>query len=327
MQTINNDITNTRTEPQSNWTCRLDDYSVLTVSGADAQTFLQGQTTCDFKQLKTNHWTMGALCNPKGRVISVFYALSTETCFLLIIPSTMLEIVHNRLKMFVLRSDVEIKNETERLQLIGFSIESDNINQIKLPGGNAICSVNSQSILRCHSKQEQPDQYLMLCEADAVKATFQQFINLGLTICDKSVWHQQEIRNGIPTINQQTSEAFTPQMLNLDLLNAISFEKGCYTGQEVVARTQHLGTLKRRMFELSCSSRIEVEPGTPIFSASAQNQGSVGQVTCSVKSEHGLMMLAVLQKSAIHTPDLIINTPDAKAVTIVTSFDPALTLA
>ena len=91
MQSTTNDVTTVQSKQPDHWACAINDYAVLAVNGADAQSLLQGQTTCDFKQLKSDHWTMGALCNPKGRVITTFKALATDSGFLLIIPVSMIE--------------------------------------------------------------------------------------------------------------------------------------------------------------------------------------------------------------------------------------------
>lgn len=311
------------------WVCAINDYDILTVNGADSQSLLQGQTTCDFKQLKPNHWTMGALCNPKGRVITTFKALTADSGFLLIVPASMMEAVCNRLKMYVLRSDVTVTDDSEHWRLIGFSSDSNSLGQMALPSENNVTKDGSNYFLDCHCVDDQPSRYLILTKADCADDTFQQLASQGLTSTDVETWNQHEILNGIPTISPPITEAFTPQMLNLDLLNAISFEKGCYTGQEVVARTQHLGTLKRRMVGLTCAAEVIPEPGARIFSKSSQTQDSVGQIvrcasglSSSSISDNQSVMLAVLQTSAMHSTDLYVETPDTIALVITNIFDP-----
>lgn len=342
MQSPTNDTKITQFEQPDHWACPVNDYGILAVNGADSQTFLQGQTTCDFKQLNADSWIMGALCSPKGRVIATFKAVVTDSGFLLIVPVTMMETVCNRLKMYVLRSDVTLTDASEHWRLIGFSVDSNRLDQIALPSENNVTKVDSNYFLGCHSMEGQPPRYLMLTQTDHVDNAFQLLISLGLTSTDSETWSQHEIANGMPTITPQISEAFTPQMLNLDLLDAISFEKGCYTGQEIIARTQHLGTLKRRMVELTCAAGVSLEPGARIFSGFSHTQGqaqdqsrdSVGQIVRSTSgcSSHSVLdnqsesvMLAVLQKSAIDSTDLFIETPDSArektAVTITKFFD------
>ncbi|MEE9344112.1 MAG: hypothetical protein V3U88_00735, partial [Methylococcales bacterium] len=287
------------------------------------------QTTCDFKQLKSDHWTMGALCNPKGRVITTFKALATDSGFLLIIPVSMIETVCKRLKMYILRSDVTVTDDSEQWRLIGFSSDLNSLDQIALPSTNNVTKNGDNYFLGCHNRDGQPSRYLILAKADCADDTFQQLSSLGLPSSDAELWNQHEIANSVPIITPPIAETFTPQMLNLDLLNAISFEKGCYTGQEIVARTQHLGTLKRRMVELTCTAELTPEPGTRIFSKSSQTQDSVGQIVrsasglsnCSI-SDNQSVMLAVLQTSAMHSTDLYLESSETATLVITSIFDP-----
>ncbi len=306
----------------NHWMCDVNDFGVLAVTGSDAYSFLQGQTTCDFKQLNSDTWIMGALCNPKGRVISIFYAVATESGFLLIVPVSTLNIVLNRLTMFILRSDVTLADVTTQWHMIGFSLSPATTCPFSLPPARGVISQSDRYLLQCHSTNKQPKRYLILCREKRLKETLSQLEHMELTNTDSTEWHLHEIANGIPVITEKTSEIFIPQMLNLDLLNAISFEKGCYTGQEIVARTQHLGTLKRRMFVLAGSSQSPAEPGTIIVSQSNQAQHRVGQVVRSAVSGKQLIMLAVILKSAAGLTDLCINTPEASALSMMTSFDP-----
>ena len=329
MQSTTNDVTTVQSKQPDHWACAINDYAVLAVNGADAQSLLQGQTTCDFKQLKSDHWTMGALCNPKGRVITTFKALATDSGFLLIVPVSMIETVCKRLKMYILRSDVTVTDDNEHWRLIGFSSDLNSLDQIALPSANNVTKNGDSYFLGCHNRDGQPSRYLILTKTDCADDSFQQLTSLGLTSTDAETWNQHEILNGTPTISPPITEAFTPQMLNLDLLNAISFEKGCYTGQEVVARTQHLGTLKRRMVGLTCAAEVIPEPGTRIFSKSSQIQDSVGQIVRSASgfsnssiSDNQSVMLAVLQTSAMHSTDLYFETPDTTALVIANIFDP-----
>ena len=153
----------------------------------------------------------------------------------------MMETVCNRLKMYILRSDVSLIDDSQHWRVIGFSCSSNRLDQGALPPTNRITRNGDIVFLCCHSINDQPPRYLMLTKTDRADNNFQELVSLGLSSADSETWHHHEIANGIPTITPSISEAFTPQMLNLDLLNAVSFKKGCYTGQEVVARTQHLG--------------------------------------------------------------------------------------
>ena len=158
----------------------------LAITGNDAPTFLQGQTTCDVNENK-----LGAFCNPKGRVISTFVLLKNENDFVLILPKSLFTTIQERLQRYKLRAKVEI-TET-------------NLPEFTLP-------------------------------------------------------------ENMPWLCPETSEQFIPQWLNLDTLGGISFTKGCYTGQEIVARTHYLGEVKRRLFVARCETNFDIEPNC-LFSA------------------------------------------------------------
>lgn len=311
---------------QNNWFCNNNDFGVLAISGNDSEGFLQGQTTCDFKRLNPETWTMGALCNPKGRVISTFHALATDAGFLLLVPASMLKIIQNRLSMYILRSDVNITDDTAHWQIVGFSASRNKLNEINLPSENGAIVEQDYITLHCHSISGQPPRYLTLYKPESTVNFVEKLTNYGLTRTDLSVWRQHEVLNGAPIITKNVSECFIPQMINLDLLNAISFEKGCYTGQEIIARTQHLGTLKRRMFGLVSLSQTVPEPGTLICSQSRQTQDNAGQVVQSATTGNNIIILAVLQLSAIQLSDLCLADSERSPVSVVASFDPELTL-
>ena len=172
MQSTTNDVTTVQSKQPDHWACAISDYGVFAVNGADAQSLLQGQTTCDFKQLKSDHWTMGALCNPKGRVITTFKALATDSGFLLIVPVSMIETVCKRLKMYILRSDVTVTDTSEHWRLIGLSSDLNSLDQIVLPSTNNVTKNGSIYFLGCHCIDGQPSRYLILTKADCVDDCF-----------------------------------------------------------------------------------------------------------------------------------------------------------
>ena len=138
--------------------------------------------------------------------------------------------------------------------------------------------------------------------ADAVKAQLSETLDQA----DLNEWLLGQIRAGIGQVMPQTRELFIPQMLNLQAVGGVSFKKGCYTGQEIVARMQYLGKLKRRLYRLSLDSAQMPEPGTPLFSPS--HSSSIGEVVIAAKADQVIELLAVLQAEAADSGDVHLGT-------------------
>lgn len=182
------------------------DLGVLSVTGEDAATFLQGQTTCDIYAIAEHKTQLGAFCNPKGKVVAVFVIAKTSDGFLLVLPKSLLVTIQELLQRYKLRSKVEFA-EMENLPVTRF-LKNTNV---------------------------------------------------------KTPW-----------ILPETSEQFIPQMLKLDQMGAVSFSKGCYTGQEIVTRTHYLGEVKRQLNLALCEpSASGILPNLEIFDENGDLVGSV----------------------------------------------------
>lgn len=227
--------------------CDLSHMSLLELDGADAVSFLQGQVTNDVKQLDGSNAHYSAYCSPKGRMLALFLAFSHNGHLHLQMPKLLIEPIAKRLKMYVLRSKVSIQDMSEQTFKFGISghqapallakhfpslpqqplqlITHSNVTVMRLPGNLP--------------------RYEILSDMEHVTALWRSLTE-HCKVADADYWEWLEIQAGIPEIYPATQEEFVPQMLNLDLLNAINFKKGCYTGQEIVARTHYLGTVKRR---------------------------------------------------------------------------------
>ena len=235
-----------------NTLCDLSHLGLLEISGADATTFLQGQVTNDVKLLAINnaaHWS--AYCTPKGRMLALFLAFSHTNHIHLQFNRTLIEPIMKRLKMYVMRANVEIKDVSN--SLIKFGMNGPEAASILARGyaniptnDYALTHVDDCTILKLPAIAGHQRFEIITSEtnAEAVWNT----LKTHCKVVGKPCWDWLEIQAGIPDITPKTQEQFVPQMLNLDTLNGINFKKGCYTGQEIVARTHYLGTVKRRTF-------------------------------------------------------------------------------
>lgn len=227
--------------------------ATLTVSGLDAAAFLQGQLTCNVQELTASQAHIAALCNAKGRAVATFIIAKTGDAFLLILPVELLETVRQRLGKYVLRADVRLTDSSDDYCLIGLAGVDT--------GGNALFSIDAQVPLCINLKARK----LLIASPEQAVAIWNERLAQGFQPADSCRWRYLDILSGLPWLTTATSEAFVPQMLNLDKLGGISFTKGCYTGQEIIARTHYLGKSKRALLIAEADTPNTPEPYAELF--------------------------------------------------------------
>ncbi|HEY8218913.1 MAG TPA: folate-binding protein, partial [Methylobacter sp.] len=260
---------------------------VLTVSGVDAAKFLQGQITCNINDITAIKSSLGAMCNPKGRVITTFLLIKNGDDFLMVLPKELLAAVKKRLQMYVLRSKLTLTDSSDKLCLIGLC------DQAQQSGGVAeqrFATSNQGNIV-----VDFQNRSLVVAEANNAQALWEEQVKLGFQPEGSAQWRYLDLLSGIPWLTVETSEEFIPQMLNLDKLGGISLTKGCYTGQEIVARTHYLGKAKREMFLAECDVLSPPGPNTAIIDDSTGAEQSLGKVLYAQKKQDACKMLVVLQ--------------------------------
>jgi len=262
----------------------LSDLAIIRARGADALSFLDGQLTNDLRPLDSHHHVLAAYCNPKGRAIALLRIWRDGEDLLLLLPASLAPGVLDRLRRYVLRAKVSLTHDESlsALGLVGpkaveivasFTHATAPVpGQLVNAGGIAflaIAGVAPRYIVVGSSAARQ--EVWARCQTDAVPA--------GVRL-----WKWHDIQVGLPTVRPETTEAFVPQMLNLDTLGGISFNKGCYPGQEIVARMHYLGKLKQRLYRLSFPGHVIATPGTEIFAPHFGDQAA-GTVVESVSIE------------------------------------------
>ena len=230
-------------------------YEFVTVTGPDAKAFLQGQVTCDVEKLSKNNALAGAICNLKGRVIADFLlVLDGEDCVLRT-QSGMAVIIKNTLAKYAIFSKVELFTETRFTKVLGVMTDEDEAfltkNIEKVPECSLSCHISAQAILvRIPGK----DKRLEVWVHDE-----KRFEDWGIDhdFDSEESWNKKDILQGLIHVSPQLSEEHTPQALNYDLSGIIDFSKGCYTGQEIIARMHYRGSAKKRLSLLLSNSLIE----------------------------------------------------------------------
>jgi folate-binding protein YgfZ len=284
----------------------LSNLAVINVSGADAEKFLQGQFTNDVKQLTASKAQRSAWCSAKGRVLSSFYLAKTPAGnYSLILPQDAVETLLKRLRMFVLRADVKF-SIAEDCALLGVMGEGSAALLQAVLGSEIATQALSYSsteewqVLCTH---ESPLRYLVYGKVEVLQKLWLQAVAQQFIPSASSAWELLDILSGIPQIKPELSDEFIPQMLNWEVLEGMSFKKGCYAGQEIIARTQYLGALKRRLFLVKFASTQLPALGENILVP--EDTQSVGKVVNVQLHPAGYALgLAVLQLSHAEATNL-----------------------
>lgn len=270
---------------------------ILCVAGADAQRFLQGQLTCDVNLLPDPGSTLGARCNPKGRIQSSFRLLrQAQDTFLLALHKDVLESQSSDLGKYAVFFKARISDASN--QWIRFGLWGPQAAQALQHAGFSAPEQTDQ-VSRCALgvviRVPGQERYEVWLAAETALSTL-DLMQAFAPAQSLNAWLLLQIRNGLGEVQGATRESFIPQMLNLQLFGAVSFRKGCYTGQEIVARMQYLGKLKRRMFRLLLTGDQMLPAGAVIVS---QADGrALGEVVLSARAGAQVETLAVLQKDA-----------------------------
>ena len=296
----------------------LSSHSLIRVHGNDATTFLQGQLSNDIQLVDESHSQLSAYCNPKGRMLSIFRILMQNEHYLLQLPAPLLDTILTRLRMYVLRASVNLVSADEELQRIGVAgPKAAAIIDRQLgivPEDDMTCIAEGDLIvLRLPGIQPRFEIVTTLATAKRLWDRLGQDCRPVGT----PSWAWLDIMAGLPNIYRETSEAFIPQMTNLEILGGVSFSKGCYTGQEIVARMQYLGKLKQRMYRAHVFTTEQVpRPGDTIHTPDRPSQtvGTIVDTRCSPES--GYDMLAVIYKSSVQEGSLYLSGDQEARLTI-----------
>ncbi|MEQ1531564.1 MAG: folate-binding protein [Methylococcales bacterium] len=285
--------------------------AVLTVHGKDAAIFLQGQITCNIHDISESQSSIAAMCNAKGRVISTFILVKSGDAFLLLLPTELLEIVRKRLQMYVLRSDVVLLDSSDALCVIGVSDAGSRQHE------QAFAASQQNAVVI--NLTAQSDRFLMISPPQQAVSIWTDYVNTrGFVPTSSARWRYLDILSGLPWLTQLTSEEFIPQMLNLDKLGGISFNKGCYTGQEVVARTHFLGQVKRDMHLAEAATEWAPEPNTNVINELDGELKVVGKVLGAQVQDGLCKMLIVLQADDSHSNTLKLDNRNRDSITLLT---------
>jgi folate-binding protein YgfZ len=290
----------------ASWIAPLTDLGLIAAAGADAAHFLHNQLTNDVENLGPGEARLAGYCSPKGRLLASLLIWKNADAIVLQLPRALLPAIRKRLQMFVLRSKVTLSDlSTDKVVLglsgpaVGAALEPWFPLLPDAPYGKTENAAGT--LLRL------PDalgaRYQWIAPLAVAKSAWPALAEM-LEPLGAAVWRLSEIEAGMPRITPATQEQFVPQMINFEAIGGVNFKKGCYPGQEIVARSQYLGKLKRRMLPATVDTE-EVQAGAEVFSSSDLEQpcGMVvnaesrvpGQAECLVE-----IKTAVLEQGTVH---------------------------
>jgi hypothetical protein len=291
----------------------LDELGSLRFEGPDAATFLQGQLSSDVAALDAGAWQRSSYSSPKGRVLANLLAWrpadGAAADFRALLAVDLAATIAKRLRMFVLRARVTIREDQRTLVGIAGPRAAQAVHAAL---GVAPASGRVVAFDRGHALGL-PDGRVLVDAAPGQLEGVLAALDAHATRADAATWRFARIRAGVPLITAATSDQFVPQALNWEVLGGVSFGKGCYPGQEIVARMQYLGRLKERLFAF----RLPAQPpaaGTRLYAASFADQPCGTVIDAAPHPDGGAALLAVAQRSAVDSDTLHLGSLDGPAL-------------
>lgn len=270
--------------------CRLGQFTTLRVSGPDAQSFLQNLLSNDIRNVSATQAQLSSFNTAKGRMLATFLIWRDADDYLLQLPATLSEALRKKLSMYVLRAKVKITDASNEIISLGLSGSQQILPEgcLELPP----LGVSHSTELGCSIIRLGDARFQLNTTPEQAKTLWQTLAGEAKPVGSRC-WDWLNIRAGTPVIQPETQEQFVPQMANLDLIGGINFKKGCYPGQEIVARMHYLGKLKRRMYLAHVES--VALPGDELFSAEMEGQACGMIANAAPAPGGGYDVLAVVQ--------------------------------
>ena len=296
--------------------CPLMHLGLMACDGDDAQAFLHGQLSNDVKILAPECSEYAAYCTAKGRMLANFLLWRDDRTYFLQLARSLLPAIQKRLTMYVMRSKVKLSDAGESYVVLGLAGKA---------AANALRALFPVIPQQAHEVVHDPlhgtlialpgSRFQLVAKAETAAHLWRE-LTVTLTAVGTPCWEWLEIRNGIPLLTPPTQEQFVPQMANMELLGAVNFKKGCYPGQEIIARTQHLGEIKRRMALAHVAGPMMPQPGDALFGAAADEPAIGMVVNAQVAPEGGYDLLAVLHVGSADAGDVHLMSVDGPVLSM-----------
>ena len=287
----------------------LSHFGLIGFSGEDTQTFLQGQLTNDVRQVNATQSQYSSYCTPKGRMLASFLVWQNADSHFIQLPAELQASIQKRLAMFVMRAKVKVRDASE--EFIRFGMAGDEAEALlrthfqTLPGAaQEVVHLEHSSVIRL------PGNRFEIIAHPQHAAPLWDALSKAATPVGAGVWEWLDIQAGVPVISLATQDQFVPQMVNYEVIGGVSFTKGCYPGQEIVARTQYLGRLKRRMYLATLQTDTPPAAGDVLYGTDMEGQATGMVVNAQPAPDGGFNLLAVIQISSAEGSEIHWKTLD-----------------
>ncbi|MBB3004260.1 hypothetical protein FHX57_006639 [Paraburkholderia tropica] len=295
----------------------LPQFGVIDANGEDAATFLHSQLTNDIQHLDVAGARLAGYCSAKGRLLASFLVWKSAETIRLLISKDVQAAVQKRLSMFVLRAKAKLVDDSDKLLVVGFAGDVrgalSGVFDALPDGVHVKVDDTAGSLIRL------PDaagrlRYLLVGPKDAVEAKLAA-LDGKIARVTPALWDWFDIHAGEPRVTQAVSEQFVPQMINFDVLGGVNFKKGCYPGQEVVARSQYRGTIKRRTALASVAAGLDAaRPGVELFHSDDPGQPCGMIVNAAASPEGGVDLLTEIKLAALEAGSVHLGAADGPAL-------------
>jgi folate-binding protein YgfZ len=301
--------------------CDLSHFGLMLAAGDEAAAFLHGQFCNDVLALGasdagTVQWN--GWCSPKGRLLVTLLAWPGRQGLYLLLPRSLQPAIQKRLQMFVLRAKVKLSDESDNWVRFGVAGPGAETLLRNATGAVPVDAMSTVHVDAGRIIKLSAARYMVVASPDAAITLWNQLAAApaGAVKAGAGIWEWLSIRQGVITVLPETQDAFVPQMANFELVGGVSFKKGCYPGQEIVARTQYRGILKRRMALAHVALATLPKPGEKLFSSEFGDQAAGEIANVAAAPEGGFDMLLVAQIAAINVNDMTYAALDGPRVTI-----------
>jgi folate-binding protein YgfZ len=275
----------------------LTHLALIGFAGGDARTFLHNQLTSDVNHLEAGNAQYAAWCSPKGRMLASFVLFRRDAEYWALLSADLREFVQKRLQIYVLRSKVTISDRSAGHEIIGVSgpRAADALQSAGLEAPAIAMGVTGSADASVIRLDEQ--RYIVVAASGAAPRIWQELSALAAPV-GAPAWQWLDVAAGIPRIAEATREVFVPQMADFDRIGGVSFHKGCYPGQEVIARAKYLGKVKRHLYRTHAAGPLAA--GMNVFPAAAPDRpcGQIANAAPAPAPGGGFDALAVLLEDA-----------------------------
>jgi folate-binding protein YgfZ len=297
--------------------CRITQSGVLRFDGPDAQSFLQSQLTNNVLAVDDAHSQYTGYCTPKGRLLACMLLWRRDGAYCLMLPRELCEPIRKRLSMYILRAKVKAADISGEQVLFGVA-GADAASTCAKLAGTSPGAVHGVSHGDGITLIQLPVHRYLIAAPATEAGKLEAALAAAANGTDETLWNALNIEAGIPNIVAAPQEQFVPQTVNFDLIGAVSFDKGCYPGQEIVARTHYLGKgkSKQRMVRARVTANTAPTPGDKLYSQPFGDQACGMIVAASTAGEKSYNVLAVIQTSTLTTDSVHWQSSDGPVLQI-----------